>query len=99
MHDPLLTGDGERPERRPADEAGRSAERQGFDHIAAAPHAAVEQYRNASGDGLDDRRQDVERRRRAIELAAAVIGYDDPVDSVLDSLLRFRRVEHTFEDE
>ena len=35
-------------------------------------------------DGLDDRRKRIHRRDRAIDLAAAVVGDDDPVHPVLD---------------
>ena len=53
---------------------------------AAAADAAVEEDRELVADRLGDRRQGVERGDRAVDLAAAVVGDDDPVDAALRRL-------------
>ena len=49
---------------------------------------AVEQHRHAAADRLDDAGQRVERRDRAVDLAAAVVGDDDAVDPVVERAAR-----------
>ena len=86
---PRLAARREAPERRPADEHRVGAERQGDRDVGAAADAAVDQHRGAAGDRVDDLRQGVGGGRRAVELAAAVVGDDDAGGAVLD---RERRV-------
>ncbi len=69
-------------EERPADEDEAGAERQGFQHVRAAAHAAVEHHRHV-GHGGDDLRQDPHGRHRAVELPPAVVGHDQAVDARL----------------
>ena len=73
----LLAVDREPPERRPADEHGARAERERLDDVGAAPDAAVDEHLDPPVDRLDDLGQRVDRRRDAVELAAAVVRDDD----------------------
>src|SRR5216684_1905600 len=66
-------------ERRPSHEAEIGAETQRDQDVGAAPHAAVEQQGQLVADRRLDRRQDVERARRLVELAPAMIGDEDAV--------------------
>src|SRR5579859_3909096 len=68
---------------RPADADRARAEREGLERIRAAADATVEEHRDPAGDRGHDPGQCVERRDRAIDLAAAVIRDDESVDAVL----------------
>src|SRR5260370_24198658 len=68
---------------RPAEEAEIGAAAQRDQDVGAAPHAAVEQERQLVADRGLDRRQDVERARRLVELAAAMVRYQDAVAAPL----------------
>ena len=94
-----LASDRETPQMRPADSAGRGAERQRLDHVGAAPHAAVEQHRDAPGDGVDHRRQRADRGEGAVQLAAAVVGDDHAVDAVPDGRAGVLGVEHALDQQ
>ena len=59
---------------------GVGAEGERLEHVGAGADAAVEEDRQLVADRLGDRRQGVERGDRAVDLAAAVVGDDDPVD-------------------
>ena len=72
-----LAVDGEPPERRAAGEHGARAERERLDDVGAAADAAVDQHLDAAVDRLDHLGQRVDRRRDAVELAAAVVRDDD----------------------
>ena len=79
-------------EPRAPDEAGAGAERARLDDVLAAADASVEQDLRAVADRLDDGGEHVERRRRAVELAAAVVRDVDGVGPAADRLAR-RRAE------
>src|SRR6185437_1253135 len=100
--DPLgarLTVRGEAPGGRPADEDGVGAERQGDGDVDAATDAAVDQHRDAPGDRLDDLRQRFGGGHGPVELAAAVVGDDDPGDAVLDREGGVLGGEHALDEE
>ena len=79
-----------RIEQRAADEDELRAERQGLDHVGAAPHAAVQHHGHAACFGRD-LRQRAQRRHREVELTAGVIGDDDAIDAALARDPRIRR--------
>src|SRR4051794_30215944 len=89
----------ERHEPRATDEAGAGAERAGLDDVLPAPYAAVEQHLGAVADRLDDARQRIERRRRAVELAATVVRDVDGVRATTDGLGRVARRQDPLDDE
>ena len=66
-----LAGGGEREQRVAADAHRLGAERQRFQHVGAALHAAVHQHVEQVAGGVHDLGELVERRARAVELAAA----------------------------
>ena len=59
-------------------------QRERAEDVGAGANAAVQHYRDTPPDGLDDRRERIHRRDRAVDLAPAVVGDDDPVHPVLD---------------
>ncbi len=93
-----LAEGGEAPERGAADEDGFSAERKGFQDIAAAADAAVHEDRDFARDGFDDVGEGVESADDAVELAAAVVGYNDTGGTALDGDFSVFRGDDAFED-
>ena len=75
-HEPVEVG--------PADQDGAGAQRDRRDDVRAAQDAAVDVDLGAVADRRDDRRQLLERGRRPVELAAAVVGDDDRVGAGVD---------------
>ena len=69
--------DGEAPQRRPPDQHGPGAERQRLQDVHAAADAAVHQDLQPVARRRDHLGERVERRGRAVELAAAVVRDDD----------------------
>src|SRR3984885_7815128 len=59
----------------PADHAGFGAERERPHHVLARANAAVEQHLELRAHRLGDLRQYLDRRRRAVELPAAMVGH------------------------
>ena len=80
----LRAGHGQPPERRPPDQDRVGAQRQRDRDVDAAADAAVDQDRGPAVDRVDHLRQGVAAGQGAVELAAAVVGDDDPGDAVLD---------------
>src|SRR5688572_14404631 len=74
-----LAGRHRAKERRAAGEHRLRAERARFQDVHAAAHAAVEQHGHAVAYRARDRRQRIEGRGGAIELASAVVGHDHTV--------------------
>ena len=74
-----------------SDEHGPGADRDRGDHVGAAEDPAVDVDLGAIADGGRDRRQLLERRRRAVELAAAVVRDDDRVGAGVDDRAARRR--------
>ena len=83
VEDAVLAGAGDAPEMRAPDQHRARAERQRLDDIDAAPEAAVDQHRRLALDRLDHSRQRADRGDRAVELAPAMVGDDDPVGAAL----------------
>ena len=81
---PVSPAAAERVEIGAADHAAVRAERDRLHDVAAPPHAAVADDRDGVADGVDHRRDEFDGRRRAVELAAAVVRQGDAVDAVLD---------------
>jgi hypothetical protein len=90
------TGHCESPEHRAADADSLCTERDGLHHVGAAPYSAVEQYRNASVNSSDNRRQKLDRGRNRVELASTVIGNDDRAYAPLDCESRVIGVRDAF---
>ena len=74
---------GKAPERRTAGQDRARTERERLDDVRPSPDAAVHVDLDPAGDGLDDLRQQLGRRRDGVELPAAVVRDDDRVDAVL----------------
>ena len=58
--------------------------------VAAPPDPRVEQHLHPVPDGVGDARQDLEGRGSVIQLAAAVVGDDDGVHSLVSGPARVR---------
>ena len=86
---PRLAPGREPPESGPSDQDRVGAEGQRDRDVDPAPDPAVDEDRGPAGDGVDHLGQRVGGREAAVELAAAVVGDDDPGGAVLD---RERRV-------
>ena len=84
---------------RAPDQHRARAERQRLDDINPAPKAAVDKHRRFAADRLDNAGQRPDRGDRAVELAPAMIGDDDPVGAALHRLARLVRMQNAFEDE
>ena len=95
---PCLAADREPVGVRPADERRVGAERHRLDDVRAVADAAVHQHRRLVADAGADIDERVERRDRPVDLPAAVVGDDDPVDSGGDGPLRVLRGEHTLHE-
>src|SRR5436190_16103002 len=85
-------------ERRPAEEAELRPEAHRDHDVGAAPYAAVEHHRHAVADGALHRRQHVERGRRLVELAGAVVRYDDSVTADIGGAHRVARIHDPLDD-
>ena len=99
MGDAGFAGDRQAPELRPADEGRRGAEGERLDHVGAAADAAVDEHRHPAADRLDHGRERLNRGEGAVELAAAVVRHDEPVDASLDRHACLGRAEDAFEDQ
>ena len=84
---------------RAADHDRPRAERERLDDIDAAAEAAVDQDRRPPADRVDDARQGADRSDRAVKLAPAVIGDNDPVGAAIDRFPRVVRMQKAFENE
>src|ERR1051326_2339388 len=69
---------------RTADKDCFDAERQSRQHVSSATDAAIEQYRDSPSSGFSDVGKRVNGRGQKIEVAAAVIGNDDAVHTIVD---------------
>ena len=89
----LVSEDAERPRRAgatarhhaikrgPAHEHELCPQTQGDDHIRAAADAAVVHHRHLVADGGMDGGQHLDRRRRPVQLACAMVRHHDAVDT------------------
>src|SRR3984957_2957289 len=71
----------ETPEKSFPSKTRRRAQRVSANDVAAASHARIDHHRRAASDLADDCRKDVNRCRKRIVLAAAVIGNDYAVSA------------------
>src|ERR1700752_3572156 len=99
MRDAGLAVDRERARERAGRERGTGAERERFEHIAAAAYAAVDVDLAPPVDRLRALRQRVEGGGHAVELAAAVIRDPHRVRAVLDGERRVLAGEDPLQDE
>ena len=76
MHAGFAAG-AEAVQMRPAGRARARAERERFENVRAAAHAAVENHFEAVTGCVDDLLEHIERRRREIELPPAVVADHD----------------------
>src|SRR5262249_8420235 len=79
------------------DADGACAERKRLEGVRAPADAAVEKDGDGRPDRFENGRQRVERRDLTVDLAAAVVRDDDPVDAELDGAAGVGRVEHALE--
>src|SRR3954451_3855106 len=84
---------------RPAHEAEIGAEAERDQDVGAAAHAAVQKDRHFVAYRRLDLRQHVERARRLIELAPAVVGDEDAVATYVYGAQRVLRVHDAFDNE
>ena len=82
-----------------ADVHAACAQRPGAQHVLAGAHTAVHVHLDLAAHGLNDGRQRLDARLRAIELAAAVVGDDQRVGTRLHSQLRVFHVLDALEDQ
>ena len=75
------------------------AERERLDHVGTAAYAAVHDDVDLVTDGLGDRADHPDRRRRAVKVVAAVVGHRDPGDTGVDSAQRVVDPAHALEHE
>jgi hypothetical protein len=68
-------------------------------HVHAGADAAVEHDLDLRADGVDDFRQHLDRGRRAVELAAAMVGDHDRLRAGLGGELGVLDVEDALEDQ
>lgn len=93
-----LSEGGKAPERGASDEDGFGTEGEGFQDIAAAADATVHEDRDFAGDGFDGVGEGVESADDAVELAAAVVGYNDTGGTALDGDYSVFGGDDAFED-
>jgi hypothetical protein len=98
-HDAGLPRRGERIALHAAEPDEMGAERHCLDDVAAAAKTAVDDDRGASGDRLDDFRQNIHGTAAVIELAAAVIGDVDDFDAVIERDFGVLRGRDAFDGE
>src|SRR5438105_831861 len=60
-----------------SDEHGARAQRESFEHISAAAHAAIHQNGKAIAHAVGDARQSVNGGRHGVQIASTVVGNDD----------------------
>ena len=73
------------------DQHRTGAERERLEYIGAAADSAIEQNRDAAGDGGRHARQRIDGGRQRIERAPAVIGHDHRRRAMVDRSLRVSR--------
>src|SRR5205085_11751175 len=79
--DSRLAGRGQAPQVGPSDHYRLRAERERLDHVATAPDAAVEQHLELVADRFGDGGQGTDRRGRAVEIVAPVVGDRDRAEA------------------
>lgn len=84
---------------RTGDQAGGSPERDGFHDIRAAAHATVHKHRNAPVNRLNNLRKRIEASDGTIELATAMVGYDQAIDPALNRFPSFGRTEYALQQQ
>src|SRR5438552_1964978 len=75
------------------------AERDGFQHVLSRADAAIHPHLDALSDGLDDRRQRANRRRRTVELPAAMVGNDERIGARIGREASVLRVQDALQDQ
>src|SRR5579859_427500 len=90
---------GEPPEHRSANENGARTQCQRFDNISATSYATIEIDFAASGYSCDDLWQRGDAGNSSIELATAVIGDNDPVETMLDCQQRILGGQHPLDQD
>ena len=87
----------EPPQRGTSYEDGLCSDGQRFENVGSASKAAVDQHWNFTVEGVDDFRKHFDRGRVAVEIAAAVVGNDDAIGSVLGGKQRVFRRQDAFD--
>ena len=96
--DPCLSAGAEAIEHRPADEGALGAIGKRLEHVLAGADAAIEEDFGAVADDVDDLGQHADGGRRAVELAAAMIGHDHRIGTVIDGSDGIIGIEHALDD-
>src|SRR5690606_14035885 len=86
-------------EERTADEGALRTKAERLEHVLAGANTAVDVDFDAVADRIDDLRQHRDRRRRAVELAAAMVGDDDRVGTGVGRHLRVLDVDDALDDQ
>lgn len=81
------------------DEDGVSTEGNSLEDVGTSADARVEEDGHAALDGLDDLGEDVERGGLTVDLAPTVVGDDDTVAAVLESLEGVVSGQDTLQDD
>ena len=97
MHRAMLARDGCAVERAASAEHGLGPERNGLQHIAATTDAAVDEHIRARANGRHDLGQHFDWRHGTIEIASAVVGNDDSVETFLHGALGILRQMHALD--
>ena len=95
----MFAGDGQAVDVGPADRHRVRAARHGLDDVGAVADAGVEQQCRLRADRLADRHEGVEGADRPVDLAAAVVGHHDRVDTGIERLPGIVGVQNTLEDD
>src|SRR5476651_557836 len=87
------------PNLRTPDADGRGAEREGLEYIGSAPDASVQKYRYAAANSRRNLGKTLQRGSQRFFVAAAVIGDDDAISTVLHTQRSILASHNAFDDE
>src|SRR5690606_16161790 len=83
---------------RTTDHGALGTQRHCLEHVLPRTNAAVHPDVDLRTYGLDYRRQHVDRRQRAVELATTMVADNQRIGAAIRRHARIFRVEHTLED-
>src|SRR5689334_25246349 len=99
MRHPGLAASRERISPGPAEQDKIGSETEHSHHVEAGAHPAVGEYLRSTRDRIGNCGQGPSRRADSVELAAAVIGNDDPVGTARSGRTRIVRIEDALDDQ
>lgn len=97
--DPRFAGRGKAVGVGASAEDGARTEAEGLDDVGAPANAAIHPYLGSTFDGRDDLRQRAQRRRNAIQLAAAMVRHGHRRRALVDGPERVVPGEDAFDDD